>query len=265
MEPTSPLTEQPIQTDTIPSEPQIVTAPTPSNIQENNSKVIIISVIVVLLVAAVGAAGYFLGASRSSISPPFPLTPNGEVGCTMEPQICPDGSIVGRSGPNCEFEECPSAEAFDSAISAPTDWQTYSNLDYGFSINYPNIVSGFEGKWEYVESPGNGDLTDTNVDWVGFRPSSIKVDTLWAVNIFTDITVDEVIAKLGDQFPDRKESRQNTIIGGKPAIIAKVSTPQNPEWLSKVVVITDNDKTYAIYGDQTPEFDIFYQSFKTLK
>ena len=28
-------------------------------------------------------------------------------GCTMEALICPDGSAVGRSGPNCEFSPCP--------------------------------------------------------------------------------------------------------------------------------------------------------------
>ena len=27
--------------------------------------------------------------------------------CTMEAKLCPDGSAVGRSGPNCEFAECP--------------------------------------------------------------------------------------------------------------------------------------------------------------
>ncbi|MDO8514240.1 MAG: hypothetical protein Q7S50_01720, partial [bacterium] len=29
------------------------------------------------------------------------------VACTMEAKICPDGSSVGRSGPNCEFATCP--------------------------------------------------------------------------------------------------------------------------------------------------------------
>jgi len=29
------------------------------------------------------------------------------VACTMEAKICPDGSTVGRSGPNCEFDPCP--------------------------------------------------------------------------------------------------------------------------------------------------------------
>lgn len=32
---------------------------------------------------------------------------NGGVACTMEAKICPDGSAVGRTGPNCEFAACP--------------------------------------------------------------------------------------------------------------------------------------------------------------
>jgi hypothetical protein len=32
------------------------------------------------------------------------------VACTLEAKICPDGSAVGRGGPNCEFEECPSTD-----------------------------------------------------------------------------------------------------------------------------------------------------------
>jgi len=30
--------------------------------------------------------------------------------CTQEAKICPDGSAVGRTGPNCEFAECPTIE-----------------------------------------------------------------------------------------------------------------------------------------------------------
>tara|TARA_Y100000310_G_C20428261_1_gene690131 strand:- start:201 stop:689 length:489 start_codon:yes stop_codon:yes gene_type:complete len=29
----------------------------------------------------------------------------------MEGLVCPDGTVVGRTGPNCEFEECPEVEA----------------------------------------------------------------------------------------------------------------------------------------------------------
>ncbi len=33
--------------------------------------------------------------------------PTGPVACTMEAKLCPDGSAVGRTGPNCEFAPCP--------------------------------------------------------------------------------------------------------------------------------------------------------------
>jgi hypothetical protein len=35
-----------------------------------------------------------------------PKTP-GPVACSMEAKLCPDGSAVGRTGPNCEFAPCP--------------------------------------------------------------------------------------------------------------------------------------------------------------
>ncbi|HJY98465.1 MAG TPA: PsbP-related protein [Patescibacteria group bacterium] len=42
----------------------------------------------------------------------FKLNPTGTpsaspVACTLEAKICPDGTAVGRSGPNCEFAPCP--------------------------------------------------------------------------------------------------------------------------------------------------------------
>ncbi|MEK7613679.1 MAG: hypothetical protein AAB439_02275 [Patescibacteria group bacterium] len=29
------------------------------------------------------------------------------VACTADAKLCPDGSAVGREGPNCEFAACP--------------------------------------------------------------------------------------------------------------------------------------------------------------
>ena len=39
-------------------------------------------------------------------------------GCTMEAKICPDGSAVGRTGPNCEFAVCP---AVNNSMKILTD------------------------------------------------------------------------------------------------------------------------------------------------
>ena len=32
---------------------------------------------------------------------------NERIACTQEAKLCPDGSAVGRTGPNCEFAPCP--------------------------------------------------------------------------------------------------------------------------------------------------------------
>ena len=50
------------------------------------------------------------------------------VACTQEVKVCPDGSAVGRTGPNCEFSPCPDQTA---------NWKTYANNDYGFEFKYP--------------------------------------------------------------------------------------------------------------------------------
>ena len=37
----------------------------------------------------------------------FILIPKNVTVCTQESMMCPDGSYVGRTGPNCEFAPCP--------------------------------------------------------------------------------------------------------------------------------------------------------------
>lgn len=34
----------------------------------------------------------------------------GLVACPMDARICPDGTTVGRQGPNCEFTKCPNQQ-----------------------------------------------------------------------------------------------------------------------------------------------------------
>ena len=95
----------------------------------------IASILIVLIIVGVLALGggiyYFL--VKNSQKP---------ISCTQEAKLCPDGSYVSRTGPNCEFTQCPDVKKDETA-----DWKTYRNEEYGFEIKYPsfyNIVNETE-------------------------------------------------------------------------------------------------------------------------
>jgi hypothetical protein len=60
------------------------------------------------------------------------LLPQKPVACTLEAKICPDGSSVGRTGPNCEFATCPVAklnETKNNEIVIPKDVYFFTTPD----------------------------------------------------------------------------------------------------------------------------------------
>ena len=90
--------------------------------------------------------------------------------CTQEAKLCPDGTAVGRTGPNCEFALCPSTPStssgqgrsgqFESDVS---NWKTYRNAKYGFGIGLPS-------NFKVIESTYNSD--DRFRDYVRIRGRS---------------------------------------------------------------------------------------------
>jgi len=59
--------------------------------------------------------------------------------CTMEVKICPDGSSVGRTGPDCEFAECPLSnnQTEESTLSSfENDYIEKSITDYLLTQKY---------------------------------------------------------------------------------------------------------------------------------
>lgn len=56
------------------------------------------------------SASYVVYLSDTGQLKPNPDLTNGGVFCTMDAKLCPDGSYVGRTGPNCEFAECPAVQ-----------------------------------------------------------------------------------------------------------------------------------------------------------
>jgi hypothetical protein len=60
--------------------------------------------VAMVLYAGLFVLGYFLGQKNFFSSGFLGERP---VACTLEAKICPDGTAVGRTGPHCEFAECP--------------------------------------------------------------------------------------------------------------------------------------------------------------
>lgn len=75
---------------------------------------------------------------------PAPTAPGGSgaVACTMEAKLCPDGSYVGRTGPNCQFAACPSASsaALDS-VSDGTIAFSYDAAEFGLATTPEQILA----------------------------------------------------------------------------------------------------------------------------
>jgi hypothetical protein len=63
------------------------------------------------------------------------VQPNRPVACTMEAKLCPDGSAVGRTGPNCEFSACPVLSA--SPKENPKSGLESEKNPFVFSLGQP--------------------------------------------------------------------------------------------------------------------------------
>lgn len=63
-------------------------------------------------------------------APPINPPANNSTACTAEAKICPDGSAVGRTGPNCDFAPCPQIVGNDSDIHGCKASAGYSWCDY---------------------------------------------------------------------------------------------------------------------------------------
>lgn len=114
-------------------------------------KVIVILLMVISLVAGGVYAGMKIGKKQAGGNfPPESIIPSipDQTICSTEAKICPDGSSVGRVGPNCEFAPCPQVTEIPNETA---DWKTYINSQFAYSFRYPPDwkveISGFS-KWE---------------------------------------------------------------------------------------------------------------------
>lgn len=101
---------------------------------------------IVMAIAVAGGIGYAISTQTDLFLSRGDNT--NIVGCTLEAKLCPDGSSVGRTGPNCAFADCPTTNVnttvntnsttnTNTAASLTDDWKTYTNSTIGYSMKYP--------------------------------------------------------------------------------------------------------------------------------
>jgi len=138
-----------------------------------------------------------------------------------------------------------------------TGLQIYENPK--FTIEYP---SGWEARTDISGS----DLASETVTISS--PETIG-DTIWSVLLYNaDSTdMDSLIAKMGDQFSDRREIRDRITIAGKQATRVTVTTETIEGWEHVQIFFEDDDTLYAINdgAGRNLEFETFYNSFQFIE
>lgn len=161
---------------------------------------------------------------------------SGQIACTMEAKMCPDGSYVGRTGPKCEFAPCPS-------------WETYRNEQYGYQIQYPKTAKS-------SISSENGYLQELDLSAEGGEK----------IKIFIYFPKYEFCGRYGPGVASQKTTENVAINGTNYELSGWIEDPENyDEWLknnpqydqnadrvidsySKTLSLCQNDKFSLIYS-----------------
>jgi hypothetical protein len=127
----------------------------------------IIITIVALLIIGVGGLYFYIS---------NPKIDDGRILCTLDAMECPDGSYVGRSGPNCEFV-CPVTYNNMIRVNHPITNTVVSN---------PLIITGeARGGW-YFEGSFPVRIEDANGNILGQHYASAKGE--WMSNEYVPFT-----------------------------------------------------------------------------
>lgn len=190
--------------------------------------------------------------------------------CTDDAKICPDGSTVVRSGPKCEFAECPTTTNTNSTTNQNTNtatdptagWKTYTNTDLGYTVNYP-------ANWKTSTCSGNETV------WFGTQGVVCASDAgTWDFSITKQPTSFNLQQTLTQTKSFMVDSEQTSVtVGGVPATRLSGQTkddigPGSNQYIVTIYVPHNNRYftiQYAVNGvigeEYKNNFELFTQSF----
>lgn len=106
----------------------------------------------IVFIIVIGVAGFFY---RNTFEHPV-VAPPQPVACTADAKLCPDGTSVGRSGPNCVFAPCALPNAEDAVL----------NLAFVIPDGYvanPDAIGADESLRAVFDKPSKGEVPHTIV------------------------------------------------------------------------------------------------------
>lgn len=125
--------------------------PPMNNNSSNNMKWLFIIFILILIVLIPVLIFLFLKISNQNNNSISPTPSPAPVACTLDAKICPDGSTVGRQGPNCEFAPCPTGSP--SASMETFVSKKFADLGIkGYTVKYPSTWTILEDRNESAQT-----------------------------------------------------------------------------------------------------------------
>lgn len=200
------------------------------------------------------------------------INKNKKQACTQEAKICPDGSTVSRTGPNCEFAPC--SQISPNPVSNKNSWKTYNDPKFKFQIQYPSTMN-------YLVSNRKDGLYLGGVSFMlNYEDSELHYQSseiyIWVFNSF-GMTLDDWL--LNNSSPDPFGTTEKEFHGFKNLGSASIGGIEGIqfEWeafgyISTAVAVKREEHIYVvgnaktsddlstIYKEMLPTFQFLYQN-----
>lgn len=145
--------------------------PIPPSPPSGNYLKFIIAGVVILFFGLFG--GYYL--IKSSSKPTMKA-------CTKEAKLCPDGSSVGRAGPNCEFAPCTQITNIQpsTTLDPTADWKIFIGKVNNLSFKYPGNYFPPEEINNYVSLVSPSNPSPRGGDPYGVDNTELKIEVYFS-------------------------------------------------------------------------------------
>jgi hypothetical protein len=104
----------------------------------------------------------------------------GQRACSLEAMLCPDGSSVGRTAPNCEFAACPTP---NTQTDGDSELTTYTSSNLSLSFRYPSKLLPYV--IESHSENSNGNVLTYNTYWSSSEDENLADNQYLSLHLFS--------------------------------------------------------------------------------